>query len=302
MRVLLLALSLFALLFATAPAHTWSGYIKECANIELHKSKDYNFTQEELDTIISFTCNYGEEMQIEPICDLNNTKSLVMRGNYTYSTIPTCISNLTHLEILDMSGSRLQGDIPTEIGTLTKLTKIDLSNNDLTKIPKSIGNLTSLKELHIASNKLVQKLPSELGTLSSLEKLYLQDNKLFGEIPPELGDDMFLSKLRLNQNNLKGEVPHNLVDLDLTQPNGLGLHENCNLYVTYPDCNRSDENDTADCTWWDESNETEHFIDAKSSLYRGYDGMRTTGGHCWTPAMIPVIWYLLSDTNDTNAT
>ena len=320
-KLILLILSIYV--FAAEPSHDWSGVLKVCANRALNKNSDHNLTKEELESIKKFECNYNGEFYIEPIRDLVNIEILKLRGSrlvsdvithidesnetlividdkdtlssaiwidklnrvffdvnqsveYDFNTthsLPGWIGDFTNLKELDLSGSGLVGSIPDEIGNLSSLEKLDLSVNEFTKLPAAIGNLSSLKELHLASCGLVQQLPPELGNLSSLEKLYLQDNKFFGEIPPELGDLLFLKKLRLNQNNLKGNIPVDLADLDLTQPNGLGLHENCNL--------KTDENLTID------------WIESKASLYRGYDGVRHTGGNCWTSAMVPIIMYLL---------
>ena len=320
MKIFTFTFVLFMMLFATAPEHTWTGMLLECANHSLKKPREHNITKEELESITEFSCNYsGEIINFEAIQDLINIESLDMRGNLlarwvkhydanttfdengtvdenatyflvkTSSTIPSWIGDLTSLKNLRLSGNDLSGAIPTEIGNLANLEILDFSANRLTKLPSSIGNLSSLIEMHLSSNRIVQHLPVELGSLSNLEKLYLQDNRFFGEIPQELGDMLFLKKLRLNQNNLQGLIPDSLADLDLTQPNGLGLHENCNLRLSL---------DT------NESNDTRDWIDNKSSLYRGYNGVVNTGGHCWTPAMVPILWYLLSDTNttDVNAT
>jgi len=337
------------ILLATQPVHEWSGLLKECANKTLHKAKDYNFTQEELNKITKFDCEYSGEIYIEPLQDLTNIKVLRLRESDTVSepfirfdksnnttividendtgfskilfdkmsrmffdvnqsvsydinnshALPEWIGNFSHLEELYMSGCHLSGFIPDEIGNLTTLKILDLSGNQITRLPTSIGNLTSLKELHLSSNKIVQKLPVELGNLSSLERLYLQNNKFFGEIPPEIGDDFMLKKLRLNQNNLKGEIPHSIIDLNLSQQNGLGLHQNCNLYRNFPDCNASDANDAVDCNELNASIEVMNYIDEKSSLYRGFNGIKQTSGNCFTPVMVPIIMYLLSDTNQS---
>lgn len=310
-------------LFATAPSHNWTNPLKECANIALGNNPEHNVTKEELETIKEFTCNYGSgELDLEAVRDLANVEVLKIRGNIIVRyveiinsetneteiikvgpSIPSWIGELISLKILDLSGNRIRGNIPDEIGLLYNLEKLDLSVNKFSRLPAAIGNLSSLKELHLASCGIVQRIPPELGNLSSLTHLYLQDNHLHGEIPKELGDLLLLKKLRLNQNNLKGSIPIELTDLDLSQPNGLGLHENCNLQLSFPDCNASDENDT-NCDVLADSEETLSWINSKSSLYRGYDGMRHTGGNCWTPAMVPIIMYLLSDSNttDTNTT
>ena len=267
--------------------HDWSGLMGECAAKSLGKPKGHIPTKRELASISSFSCSYNGNADIGDICDLTSAAVIDMRGNWIRQPIPSCIGGLTELETLDFSGNMITGPVPPEIGMLYNLKTLDLSNNKITKIPPEIGNLSSLVELNIAFNEIFERIPPEIGNLSSLEQLYLQGNRFFDAIPSELGDMLYLKKLRLNQNSLRGEIPVELADLDLTQPSGLGLHENCRL-VAPADENISDGSDTDTVIDW---------VNEKASLYRGYVGVRQTGGNCWTPAMTPIIMYLLSDTN-----
>jgi len=50
-----------------------------------------------------------------------------------------------------------------------------LYNNQLTSIPKELGNLSSLIALHLYNNQLTS-VPKELGNLTSLEYLHLYNN------------------------------------------------------------------------------------------------------------------------------
>ena len=52
---------------------------------------------------------------------------------------------------------------------------LDLSENELTQLPKSIGQLVHLEELDLSENKLT-KLPASIGQLVNLEELYLASN------------------------------------------------------------------------------------------------------------------------------
>ena len=57
-----------------------------------------------------------------------------------------------------------------------------MQGNELTSLPESIGNLSSLTWLYLDSNQLTL-LPESFGSLSSLEELYLENNRLSGWIP-----------------------------------------------------------------------------------------------------------------------
>ncbi|XP_034676980.1 receptor-like protein 33 [Vitis riparia] len=91
---------------------------------------------------------------------------------------------------------------------LTTFTTIDLSSNKFQgEIPKSIGNLNSLRGLNLSHNNLRGHIPPSFGNLKLLESLDLSSNKLIGRIPQELTSLTFLEVLNLSQNNLTGFIP-----------------------------------------------------------------------------------------------
>ncbi|KAF3434344.1 hypothetical protein FNV43_RR25447 [Rhamnella rubrinervis] len=92
---------------------------------------------------------------------------------------------------------------------LNIFTAIDFSRNNFDgEIPKSLGNLKSLKGLNLSHNKISGHIPTSLGNLTNLEWLDLSSNYLSGEIPMKLTEMNFLSKLNLSQNHLVGAIPH----------------------------------------------------------------------------------------------
>ena len=112
-------------------------------------------------------------------------------------------------------------ELPKEIGNLTQLTHLDLSINKLTELPKEIGNITQLIELYLTNNKLT-KLPKEIGNLTQLTYLDLSDNELT-ELPKEIGNLLQLIALYLHNNNLT-ELPKEIGNL--TQLTRLDLSYN----------------------------------------------------------------------------
>jgi Leucine-rich repeat (LRR) protein len=102
----------------------------------------------------------------------------------------------TNATTLDLSNLGLI-NLPVELFELSSLTELYLSHNKLVNIPKEISSLT---HLDLNYNQLVA-IPKEIGQLSSLTKLYLSYNKLLA-IPKEIGQLSSLTGLDLDNNEL----------------------------------------------------------------------------------------------------
>ncbi|PAV12530.1 hypothetical protein ASJ81_05925 [Methanosarcina spelaei] len=114
--------------------------------------------------------------------------------------------NLTNL---NLSGNQLT-QVPREIGELKNLTILDLSENTLTTLPQEIGELKNLTTLDLSRNQLMQ-LPSEIGKLKNLTILNLYDNQLT-ELPREIKELKNLKALTLFNNKLT-QIPPEIGEL-----------------------------------------------------------------------------------------
>jgi len=102
-------------------------------------------------------------------------------------------------------------EIPKDISKLISLKRLIVRDQNLSIVPKSIGQLKNLESLSICgfhSNKL-ESLPESIGSLSSLKELILENNRL-NSLPESIGGLKNLEKLNLYGNNLN------------TLPNGIG--------------------------------------------------------------------------------
>ncbi|KAG4950149.1 hypothetical protein JHK86_043388 [Glycine max] len=115
--------------------------------------------------------------------------------------ISPCLADLKHLNFFDFSGNDFEDSILDLGGNILFSENVDwLSRTILT----SLGNLTSLVELHLSSNQLEGTIPTSLGNLTSLVERDLSSNQLEGTIPTSLGNlcnlrDIDFSYLKLNQ-------------------------------------------------------------------------------------------------------
>ncbi|KAL6641067.1 hypothetical protein ACP70R_019248 [Stipagrostis hirtigluma subsp. patula] len=158
-------------------------------------------------------------------------ETLQLEGNGLYGTIPEGIANLTSLAFLRISVDHgVTGPIPRSIGQLKQLAELHLDSLGLNgTIPDEIGNLTSLQQLVLSSNSLTGSIPATVGRLQKLTWLGLDRNDLGGRIPLEVGNMTKLGILDLTQNSLIGFLPGTIADLRnltmfLVSSNKLGGH------------------------------------------------------------------------------
>ena len=110
------------------------------------------------------------------------------------------------VQYLRLSNNNLSGTLPKELGNLDQLTEIHLQSNNLSgTLPKELGNLDQLTEIRLQSNNLSGPIP-DLSALTALEELNLSANQLSGSIP-DLSALTALTILDLSFNLLSGSIP-----------------------------------------------------------------------------------------------
>ena len=140
------------------------------------------------------------------IGNLQQLTFLSLRDCLIHGCIPNSIGNLVHVEKLDMSKNMLADEIPEEIGRCTCLSQLNLMENQLTRVPASVGNLNMLTQLNLSTNN-IDKLPDEIGSCKSLVALYLADNQLT-HLPTSISMLVNLNNLDVSKNRFISTIPN----------------------------------------------------------------------------------------------
>ncbi|KMT05407.1 hypothetical protein BVRB_7g175350 [Beta vulgaris subsp. vulgaris] len=150
-------------------------------------------------------------------------------SNNCIHDIPAKIGCLKYIQKLVLNSNGLLDDSISWQGLteMKGLTYLSLDQNQLTTLPSSLGALTYLEQLHVASNKLAS-LPSEIGLLTRLEILKVNNNRLTA-IPPSLGDCSSLIEVDMSS-NLLAELPETFGNLKILK----ALHLNNNGLKSLP--------------------------------------------------------------------
>ena len=178
--------------------------VLECPNlthINLLENPNINWKETE-STLKNLDTKVGLYVSIRDLRDINKEYWHLVTGidliEKKVDSIPQNILQQKQLEYLELNNQLTS--LPKEIGNLTSLTELDLSSNQLTSLPKDIGNLTSLIKLNLRINQLTS-LPKEIGELANLTELDLSINQLTS-LPKEIGSLNSLTRLYLTSNQL----------------------------------------------------------------------------------------------------
>ncbi|XP_058749876.1 receptor-like protein EIX1 [Vicia villosa] len=142
------------------------------------------------------------------------------------------------LESLIFQSNSLEGGIPKSFGNLCSLRTLDLSRNKLSEdLSMILHNLSfgcakdSLQELNLARNQIIGAIP-DMSMFSSLRTLHLDSNNLEGVITDShFGNMSMLKELYLNDNSLSLKFHENMVPaFQLTTV----VLRSCNLGPSFP--------------------------------------------------------------------
>ncbi|GMI95903.1 EF-TU receptor [Hibiscus trionum] len=177
--------------------------------------------------------------------NLSSLDHLRLQRNRLQGLIPDAFGRLSSLKIFSIADNNLNGIIPSSIYNLSSLTHVSMARNNLSgglaprfgfafrnletlyvgenqftgRIPRSVGNISGLKQLDINSNGFSGLVPSDLGKLRNLLLFDIYDNDI--GLGTE-GDLDFLSSLSncsqlayfyIDENRLGGTLPDTVANL-----------------------------------------------------------------------------------------
>uniref|UniRef100_A0A7N2MIF8 Uncharacterized protein n=1 Tax=Quercus lobata TaxID=97700 RepID=A0A7N2MIF8_QUELO len=149
--------------------------------------------------------------------DLSDTNLSVAND---WLEVVSSLPNLKNLwmESCDLPPMSLSSFSPfNDSKSFASLKSLDLSENQLVHVPKSLGNICTIRELNLGSNHLNGQLVELITNLSgcakdSLEILYLSENQITGSLT-NFAIFPSLKEIYLSVNKLNGTLPKSIGNL-----------------------------------------------------------------------------------------
>jgi hypothetical protein len=160
-----------------------------------------------------------------------NVRFLSLSNNNLNGSIPSQLSNLSHLEELFLSNNQLRGNIPYKLGNMG-LVVLDLSYNQLNgSIPSQLCNNDWFGEIWLNNNQLSGSIPSQIGNLWDLVTLDLSHNQLSGTIPSSFTKLTYLYTLDIGYNCLSATDPTLRAWLENHDPDWEAHQDQCGVGI-----------------------------------------------------------------------
>ncbi|XP_066345137.1 probable LRR receptor-like serine/threonine-protein kinase At3g47570 [Miscanthus floridulus] len=140
----------------------------------------------------------------EELGTLPKLQDLILANNSLSGIIPASLfKDSSRLVVINLQRNFLNGPIP-DFHTMETLQILNLAENNLSgRIPPSLGNVSSLTDIHLDLNMLDGSVPETLSRIRNLTALTLRYNQ-FGHFPAELYNMTSLRILDLGNNDLSG--------------------------------------------------------------------------------------------------
>nr|XP_018634482.1 receptor-like protein EIX1 [Nicotiana tomentosiformis] len=160
-----------------------------------------------LPSIVDLRLNNCNLHHIPPLLHHNfsSLETLDLSENNFSSSIPKWVFNLPSLVSLYLRRSNFIGPFP-EAGNVTKLRNLYIASNKLNSIPNWIYRCKDLESLDLGENNIEGVVSNAISNLSSITSIDLSRNMLSGKLPNVIGKLSKLRSLILLENLFEGEV------------------------------------------------------------------------------------------------
>ncbi|XP_059655901.1 cuscuta receptor 1-like isoform X5 [Cornus florida] len=157
---------------------------------------------------------YGSIEGFERLSELRKLEVLILDLNLFDNSILPSLGAISSLKTLSLAFNKLNGSIDTQAFlNMSNLVELDLSGNRINSFTgnEGFGRLSELKKLEVLildTNLFNNSILPSLGAISSLKTLSLASNKLNGSIDTQGWCELYnLEELDLSGNELNGILP-----------------------------------------------------------------------------------------------
>ncbi|KAJ4816380.1 receptor like protein 9 [Rhynchospora pubera] len=150
----------------------------------------------------------------DSICNVSLLTFIDLSNNRLNGRLPSCLSQISKLEILNLGGNVLEGALPTSICSMQYLQFLDLSRNNFSESFPSCLNISNLQFLHLSQNSFSGTFPIGLSNSPNLRTIDISGNEFSGTLPKWInGTFVKLRVLLLKGNEFEGPIPNQICQL-----------------------------------------------------------------------------------------
>lgn len=152
----------------------------------------------------------GNEFTSVPttLAELVHLEHLILDGQPVTGPLPAAWSRLTNLRTLSLRGTGFTGPLPPEWSEFRRLEVLDLGCTHVEGyLPPEWGSMRNLETLEFSSPYLEGPLPAEWATMPHLRGLDIRGTPLTGPLPPEWSRMPQLATVYLWHTNIDPVVP-----------------------------------------------------------------------------------------------
>lgn len=138
-----------------------------------------------------------------------DTTAIRCKGWNLYGPIPSNLSQrFPNLKVLDLSSNDVSGEIPDSVWSLSSLRELYLDNNAMLQgeLSEIVGQAKQLVSLGLSSTKMSGGLPDSVGNWSLLSKINIRKSG-FSRLPDSVANWRSVQCVDMSENKLGGALP-----------------------------------------------------------------------------------------------